>query len=150
MTTSLEPAPPGQPAAGSAPPAGTAGVSGFDPWAAELARLDEAAELIGLEDDIKSMLSRPKRVLEVAVPVRRDDGHVEVFVGWRVHHDTARGPAKGGLRFHSALTREDVQALAIAMTWKCAVVDLPFGGGKGGVRCDPATLSLYELERLTR
>jgi glutamate dehydrogenase (NAD(P)+) len=150
MTTSLEPATPGQSAAGSAPPAGTVGASGFDCWTAELARLDEAAELIGLEDDVKAMLSRPKRVLEVAVPVRRDDGHVEVFVGWRVHHDTARGPAKGGLRFHPALTREDVQALAIAMTWKCAVVDLPFGGGKGGVRCDPATLSLYELERLTR
>ncbi|HLF40126.1 MAG TPA: Glu/Leu/Phe/Val dehydrogenase, partial [Acidimicrobiia bacterium] len=122
----------------------------FDPWEAEVARLEDAAALLGLEDDLLAMLARPKRVLEVAVPVRRDDGRIEVFVGWRIHHDTARGPAKGGLRFHPALTRGDVQALAIAMTWKCAVVDLPFGGGKGGVRCDPAVLSAYELERLTR
>jgi glutamate dehydrogenase (NAD(P)+) len=112
--------------------------------------MQEAAELVGLEDDILAMLSRPKRVLEVSVPIRRDDGRVEVYTGWRVHHDTARGPAKGGLRFHPNLTREDIQALAIAMTWKCAVVDLPFGGGKGGVRCDPATLSSAELERVTR
>ncbi len=122
----------------------------FDPWEAELARLADAANLIGLEDNVLAMLARPKRVLEVAVPVRRDDGRIDVFVGWRVHHDTARGPAKGGLRFHPALTREDVQALAIAMTWKCAVVDLPFGGSKGGVRCDPSALSTPELERLTR
>jgi glutamate dehydrogenase (NAD(P)+) len=150
MTTSLEPAAPGQPVAGVPPPAGTVGAGGFDPWAAELSRLDEAARLIGLEDDLRAMLSRAQRVLEVAVPVRRDDGRLDVFVGWRVHHDTARGPAKGGLRFHPALTREDVAALAMAMTWKCAVVDLPFGGGKGGVRCDPAALSAYELERVTR
>jgi glutamate dehydrogenase (NAD(P)+) len=122
----------------------------FDPWAAEVARLDEAAELVGLEDSLLAMLRRPKRVLEVSVPVRRDDGRVDVYVGWRVHHDTARGPAKGGLRFHPSLTREDVQALAIAMTWKCAVADLPFGGAKGGVRCDPGVLSSFELERLTR
>ena len=122
----------------------------FNPWAAEVARLEEAAELVGLEDSLLAMLSRPKRVLEVSVPVRRDDGRVDVYVGWRVHHDTARGPAKGGLRFHPSLTREDVQALAIAMTWKCAVVDLPFGGAKGGVRCDPSVLSTFELERLTR
>lgn len=113
-------------------------------------RLEEAARLIGLEDDVLAVLSRPKRVLEVSVPVRRDDGRVEVFVGWRIHHDTARGPAKGGLRFHPALTKEDVAALAIAMTWKCAIVDLPFGGGKGGVRCDPSLLSTAELERVTR
>jgi glutamate dehydrogenase (NAD(P)+) len=122
----------------------------FNPWAAEVARLEEAAELVGLEESLLAMLSRPKRVLEVSVPIRRDDGGIEVFVGWRVHHDTARGPAKGGLRFHPSLTREDVQALAIAMTWKCAVVDLPFGGAKGGVRCDPGLLSSFELERLTR
>ena len=95
-------------------------------------------------------LPRPKRILEVSVPIRRDDGHVDIFTGWRVHHDTTRGPAKGGIRFHPALTKEDVAALAIAMTWKCAVVDLPFGGGKGGVRCDPSSLSAAELERITR
>jgi glutamate dehydrogenase (NAD(P)+) len=127
----------------------TAGES-FDPWLAEVTRLEDAAGLIGLEDNLLKMLSRPKRVLEVAVPIRMDDGRVEVFVGWRVHHDTARGPAKGGLRFHPDLTREDVQALAIAMTWKCAVVDLPFGGAKGGVRCDPGKLSIVELEHVTR
>src|SRR5919206_2544825 len=107
MTTSLDPAAPaGDSVAGTAAPARTpvAGASGFDPWAAELARLDEAAELISLDPDILAMLRRPKRVLEVAVPVRRDDGRVEVYVGWRVHHDTARGPAKGGLRFHPNLT----------------------------------------------
>ena len=150
MATSIDPA---APAGGSASaPAGgpPAPDVPFDPWLAEVARLEDAARLLGLEDNLLAMLSRPKRVLEVAVPVRRDDGRIEVFVGWRVHHDTARGPAKGGLRFHPSLTREDVQALAIAMTWKCAVVDLPFGGAKGGVRCDPASLSLIELERLTR
>lgn len=154
MTTSLEPVPPAGERAPTGGPredeAAAPGAAGFDPWAAELARLEDAARLVGLEDNLLAMLSRPKRVLEVAVPVRRDDGRVDVFVGWRVHHDTARGPAKGGLRFHPSLTRQDVQALAIAMTWKCAVVDIPFGGAKGGVRCDPSGLSLFELERLTR
>ena len=150
MTRALDPpAPPGS--AGSAQPAEPAPTSTrFDPWQSEVERLEEAARLIGLEDDVLAVLSRPKRVLEVSVPVRRDDGHVDVFVGWRIHHDTARGPAKGGLRFHPALTKEDVAALAIAMTWKCAIVDLPFGGGKGGVRCNPSTLSTAELERVTR
>ncbi len=144
MTRALDPPAPPEPAE-PAPPA-----SRFDPWQAEVERLEEAAKLVGLEEDVLAVLSRPKRILEVSVPIRRDDGRVEVFVGWRIHHDTARGPAKGGLRFHPALTKEDVAALAIAMTWKCAVVDLPFGGGKGGVRCDPSTLSLNELERVTR
>jgi glutamate dehydrogenase (NAD(P)+) len=144
VTRALDPPAPSEPA-DSEPVA-----SKFDPWQAEIERLEEAAELVGLEDDVLAVLSRPKRILEVSVPVRRDDGRVDVFVGWRIHHDTARGPAKGGLRFHPALTKEDVAALAIAMTWKCAVVDLPFGGGKGGVRCDPATLSTGELERVTR
>jgi glutamate dehydrogenase (NAD(P)+) len=154
MTASIDPVAPAGDAADPRPAKPLARVPApgvaYDPWAAEVARLEDAAALIGLEDDILAMLSRPKRVLEVAVPVRKDDSRVEVYVGWRVHHDTARGPAKGGLRFHPELTREDVQALAIAMTWKCAVVDLPFGGGKGGVRCDPTRLSIHELERLTR
>ena len=153
MTASIDPVTPAGGASdpGSAKPlARVPAAEHYDPWAAEISRLEDAAGLIGLEDDLLAMLSRPKRVLEVAVPVRGDDGRVEVYVGWRIHHDTARGPAKGGLRFHPSLTREDVQALAIAMTWKCAVVDLPFGGGKGGVRCDPSTLSLHELERVTR
>jgi glutamate dehydrogenase (NAD(P)+) len=120
------------------------------PWEAVLERLDEAAKLIGLDPDVHAMLRRPKRILEVAVPVRMDDGRVEVFQGWRVHHDTTRGPAKGGIRFHPDVDADEVSALAATMTLKCSVVDIPFGGGKGGVRCDPRTLSIGELERLTR
>jgi len=122
----------------------------FDPWQAMLDRLDDAAGLVGLDPDIHAMLRVPRRVLEVAVPVRMDDGRVEVFTGWRVHHDTTRGPGKGGIRFHPAVDVREVNALAAAMTFKCAVADLPFGGAKGGVRCDPTQLSLGELERLTR
>ena len=120
------------------------------PWEAVVERLDDAAKLIGLDEDVHQMLRRPKRILEVAVPVRMDDGRVEVFQGWRVHHDTTRGPAKGGIRFHPDVDADEVSALAASMTLKCSVVDIPFGGGKGGVRCDPRTLSLGELERLTR
>jgi glutamate dehydrogenase/leucine dehydrogenase len=122
----------------------------YDPWAAVLERIDDAAELVGLDPDIHRMLRVPKRVLEVSVPVRMDDGHVEVFTGWRIHHDTTRGPAKGGIRFHPDTDAWEVAALAADMTLKTAVVDIPFGGGKGGVRCDPRTLSSGELERLTR
>ncbi len=119
-------------------------------WTTALDRLDQAAALAGLDPDIHRMLRTPKRVLEVAVPVRMDDGRVEVFTGWRVHHDTTRGPGKGGIRFHPQVDADEVKALAAAMTWKTAVLHLPFGGAKGGVRCDPTTLSLGELERLTR
>ena len=121
-----------------------------DPWAAILERLDDAAVLTGLDPDIHRMLRIPRRVLEVAVPVRMDDGRVEVFLGWRIHHDTTRGPAKGGIRFHPEVDAREVTALAAGMTLKTAVLDLPFGGAKGGVRCDPTRLSLGELERLTR
>lgn len=121
-----------------------------DPWEAVLERLDDAAKLTGLDEDIHRLLRTPRRVLEVAVPVRMDDGRVEVFTGWRVHHDTTRGPAKGGIRFHPDLDARELCALAAAMTFKTAVADLPFGGAKGGVRCDPARLSLGELERVTR
>ena len=121
-----------------------------DPWQAVLDRLDDAAKLTGIDPDIHRMLRRPRRVLEVAVPVRMDDGRVEVFAGWRVHHDTTRGPAKGGIRFHPDVDAREVTALAANMTFKTAVANLPFGGAKGGVRCDPTVLSLGELERLTR
>ncbi|HVE46964.1 MAG TPA: Glu/Leu/Phe/Val dehydrogenase [Acidimicrobiales bacterium] len=124
--------------------------SGADAWAAVLERLDDAAELMAIDPDIHRMLRTPRRVLEVAVPVRMDDGKVEVFQGWRVHHDTTRGPAKGGLRFHPDLDVLEVTALAASMTFKTAVTNLPFGGAKGGVRCDPSRLSLRELEHLTR
>ena len=119
-------------------------------WQAVLARLDDAAALIGLDADVHRMLRSCERVLEVAVPVRMDDGRVEVFTGWRVHHDTTRGPGKGGIRFHPDVDVDEVRALAAGMTFKTAVADLPFGGAKGGVRCDPSALSLAELERLTR
>jgi glutamate dehydrogenase (NAD(P)+) len=119
-------------------------------WQAVLDHLDEAAELAKLDPDVHRMLRTPRRLLEVSVPVRMDDGSVEVFTGWRVHHDTTRGPGKGGIRFHPDLDADEVKALAAMMTFKTALVDLPFGGAKGGVRCDPRKLSLSELERVTR
>src|ERR671916_1066696 len=119
-------------------------------WQAVLDHLDEAAELAKLDADVHRILRRPRRVLEVSVPVRLDDGSVEVFTGWRVHHDTTRGPGKGGIRFHPDLDVEEVKALAAMMTFKTALVALPFGGAKGGVRCAPRRLSLAELERVTR
>lgn len=125
-------------------------VSDYDPWGAVLDRLDDAAALIGVDAGVHKMLRVPKRVLEVAVPIRMDDHRVEVFTGWRIHHDTTRGPAKGGLRFHPALDAREVAALAAGMTFKTAIASLPFGGAKGGVRCDPTTMSEGELERLTR
>src|SRR5437762_6918230 len=124
--------------------------SATDPWDAVLERLDDAAKLTAVDPDIHRMLRHPKRVLEVAIPVRMDDGRVEVFTGWRVHHDTTRGPAKGGIRFHPDVDAAEDTALAAAMTFKTAVANLPFGGAKGGVRVDPTQLSLGELERLTR
>ncbi len=121
-----------------------------DAWHTVLERLDDAAKLADLDPDIHRLLRTPARVLEVAVPVRLDDGSIEVFTGWRVHHDTTRGPGKGGIRFHPEVDADEVKALAAAMTFKTAVLDLPFGGAKGGVRCDPTVMSLGELERLTR
>jgi glutamate dehydrogenase (NAD(P)+) len=122
----------------------------YDPWTAMLERINDAAVLARIDPDVVRILSVCERVLEVAVPVRMDHGEVEVFKGWRVHHDTTRGPAKGGLRFHPDLGAREVAALAAEMTLKTAVVDIPFGGGKGGVRCDPRKLSSEELEHLTR
>ena len=119
-------------------------------WSAVLERLDDAAKLAGTDPAIHRLLRRCERTLEVSVPVRMDDGSVEVFAGWRVHHDTTRGPGKGGIRFHPDLDADEVKALAAGMTFKTAITDLPFGGAKGGVRCDPNRLSLSELERLTR
>ena len=126
------------------------GESGYDPWSAVVQRIDDAAALVGLDPDIHCMLRVPKRILEVSIPVRMDSGHVEVFTGWRIHHDTTRGPGKGGIRFHPSIGAAEVAALAADMTLKTAVVDIPFGGAKGGVRCDPRLLSIGELERLTR
>jgi glutamate dehydrogenase (NAD(P)+) len=125
-------------------------MSRYDPWKAILERIHDAASLVDVDPAVIALMSHPERVLQVAVPVRMDDGHVEVFTGWRAHHSTIRGPAKGGIRFHPDVTADEVVALSAEMTLKCAVVGIPFGGGKGGVACDPRLLSDAELERLTR
>ncbi len=121
-----------------------------DDWEVMQRRFDDAASIVGLDPSIHRQLRIPRRVLEVAVPVRMDSGEVEVFSGWRVLHDDSRGPAKGGIRFHQDVDGHEVTALAAGMTFKTAVLDVPFGGAKGGVRVDPRNLSSGELERLTR
>jgi glutamate dehydrogenase (NAD(P)+) len=111
---------------------------------------DESAERLALPNGCREMLRQPWRELRVQVPVRMDDGHIEVFTGYRVQHNGARGPYKGGVRYHPLADMEEVRALASLMTWKNALVNLPFGGAKGGVQCDPRQLSESELNRLTR
>ena len=115
-----------------------------------MSRFDRAAELLDLEPGLYKVLRHPEKQIIVSCPVMMDSGEVEVFTGYRVLYNTSRGPAKGGIRFDMAVTLEEVKALAAWMTWKCAVVNLPFGGAKGGVLCDPAKMSVGELERLTR
>jgi glutamate dehydrogenase (NAD(P)+) len=110
---------------------------------------ERAAEQLALDPGLREILQRPERELIVSVPIVRDDGRVEVFAGCRVQHSTARGPAKGGVRYHPHVTVDEVAGLASLMTWKCAVVDIPYGGAKGGVICDPATMSQNELRQLT-
>jgi glutamate dehydrogenase (NAD(P)+) len=111
---------------------------------------EQAADRLHLDEGIRSILRTPKRCLTVSIPVRMDDGSYKVFIGHRVAHNMARGPAKGGIRFHPDVNLDEVKALASWMTWKCACLDLPFGGGKGGVAVDPHKLSKLELERMTR
>jgi len=111
---------------------------------------DQAAERLGLEDGVRRLLRRPWRELQVAVPVRMDDGSIEVFNGYRVQHNGVRGPYKGGVRYHPDADLEEIRALASLMTWKNALVDIPFGGAKGGVQCAPGTMSEAELNALTR
>ena len=120
------------------------------PLAVAQALLDEVGERLRVEKQWVEVLRRPKEARTVCFPLRRDDGSVEMFTGYRVHHNLARGPAKGGLRYDPSLDLDEVVALAMWMTWKCAVANIPFGGAKGGVCCDPGALSLDELERLTR
>ncbi len=122
----------------------------LNPWLSAEARFDTAAARLGLDDGICKVLRSPSRELTVHIPVQLDDGRIEVFTGYRVQHSIARGPAKGGIRFAPDVTIDEVRALASWMTWKCAVVNIPFGGGKGGVICDPTLLSQSELERITR
>lgn len=120
------------------------------PLYAALTQLDEAAELIGLDEAIHRKLRKPKRVMMVSIPTLMDDGTVKVFTGYRAQHSMERGPCKGGIRYHPEVTLEEVIALAMWMTWKCAVVNIPYGGAKGGVVCNPKEMSEGELERMTR
>jgi glutamate dehydrogenase (NAD(P)+) len=113
-------------------------------------QFDIAAEYLKLDAGLRQILRTPKRVLEVSIPTKMDNGQVKVFTGYRVQHNVARGPAKGGIRYHPNVTLDEVKALATWMTWKCATVNIPYGGGKGGVICDPKRMSKAELERMTR
>jgi glutamate dehydrogenase (NAD(P)+) len=119
-------------------------------WQAALSQLEEAARSMDLDPGVHEVLRNPKRVLTVAVPTRMDDGSVKVFTGYRVHHNTSRGPSKGGIRYHPDVSMDEVKALAMWMTWKCAIVGIPYGGAKGGVVIDPRSVSERELERMTR
>jgi glutamate dehydrogenase (NAD(P)+) len=121
-----------------------------NPYDMAIQQFDNVVDRLKLDPGIAKVLRHPQRELIVHFPVKLDDGSVQVFTGFRVHHNIARGPAKGGLRFDKAVNIDEVRALAMWMTWKCAVVDIPFGGAKGGVICDPKNMSMAELERLTR
>ena len=121
-----------------------------NPFESMMERFDRAAQLLNLNPDLYAVMRVPNRELKVYIPVRLDSGRLEVFEGYRVQHNFARGPAKGGIRYSPDVTLDEVRALAAWMTWKCAVVNVPFGGAKGGVICDPMQMSQGELERLTR
>jgi glutamate dehydrogenase (NAD(P)+) len=121
-----------------------------NPFEAMMARFDHAAHLLALDPGLYRVLRHPEKQVIVSVPIQRDNGEIDAFTGYRVLHNTSRGPAKGGIRFDKQVTLDEVKALAAWMTWKCAVVNIPFGGAKGGVVCDPTTLSINELERITR
>lgn len=121
-----------------------------NPFEAMMLRFDRAAELLDLEPGLYKVLRNPEKQIIISIPVLKDNGEVEVFTGYRVLYNTSRGPAKGGIRFDMQVTLEEVKALAAWMTWKCAVVNIPFGGAKGGVVCDPHSMSTGELEKLTR
>ena len=125
-------------------------VKKLSPWESQLLTVKKTCELMGLEPAVYEVVSYPKAVLKVALPLKMDDGTVKVFEGVRIHHNDARGPTKGGIRYHPNIDLDTEMALAAWMTWKNAVVALPYGGGKGGINCDPKTLSQGELERLTR
>ncbi len=122
----------------------------FNMLANARAYFEAAADRLGLNQNIKDILQRTERELMVNIPVNMDDGSVQVFEGYRVQHNSARGPYKGGIRYHPQVSMDEVRALAALMTWKCSVADIPYGGGKGGITCEPADLSTRELEQLTR
>src|SRR5450755_87100 len=122
----------------------------LNPYRISQIQFDIAAEYLKLDPGMRQILRAPKRVLEVSVPTKMDNGQIKVFTGFRVQHNVARGPAKGGIRYHPAVTLDEVKALAAWMTWKTATVNIPYGGGKGGVICDPKRMTKPELERMTR
>lgn len=122
----------------------------MNPLVAAQSRVKVACDKLGLPADVYEILKNPQRTLEVSIPVRMDDGSIRVFTGYRAQHNTAIGPSKGGVRFHPMVTKDEVSALSIWMTFKCAVTGIPYGGGKGGIIVDPKTLSTGELERLCR
>jgi glutamate dehydrogenase (NAD(P)+) len=130
--------------------AGSATLASDDPWAMALKQFSAVARRVKLTPGMEKFLATPQRELIVGFPVKMDDGRIEVFTGYRVHHSRVLGPTKGGIRYHLGVTLNEVRALAMWMTWKCALVHLPYGGAKGGVIVDPYTLSQGELERLTR
>src|ERR671925_995413 len=122
----------------------------LNPFRIAMRQFDTAAERCGLEPGLREVLRRPRRALSLSLPVKMDDGSIRVFEGFRVQHNNSRGPCKGGIRYHPDVTFDEVKALASWMTWKCATVNIPYGGGKGGIRVDPHKLSTGELERMTR
>src|SRR3989442_14638040 len=122
----------------------------LNPFEIAQKQFDSAAEKLGLDEGMRQVLRHPKRQLIVAIPTLMDDGSVHVYEGYRVQHNIARGPAKGGIRYRPKVTLDEVKALAFWMTWKCATVNIPYGGAKGGVACDPKSMSQGELERMTR
>jgi glutamate dehydrogenase/leucine dehydrogenase len=133
-----------------ATPKPVASPENLNPFQFALKQFDRAADHLELDPGTRDVLRNPKRQLTVSIPVKMDDGSVRVFQGYRVQHSIARGPSKGGIRYHPGVTIDEVKALAMWMTWKCAVVNIPFGGAKGGVICDPHKMSMGEVERMTR
>ena len=123
---------------------------GQDLWDTVVAALDDVAARLNLDPGIHAILRQPERELTVAVPVVMDDGKITIYTGYRVQHSSARGPCKGGIRYHVDVDLNEVRALSAMMTWKCAVIGIPYGGAKGGIRCDPTQMSRHELERMTR
>lgn len=122
----------------------------INPFQVALKQLEEAAKILNLDKGMFDVLAHPKRVLTVSIPVKMDDGSMRVFTGYRSQHNDARGPYKGGIRYHPDVTIDEVKALSMWMTWKCAIADIPYGGGKGGIICNPKEMSENELERMTR
>jgi glutamate dehydrogenase (NAD(P)+) len=129
---------------------GSSTASAINPYQTAVQQLDEASKLIKLDDGMRQVLANPKRVLTVSLPVKMDNNEIKVFTGFRSQHNDARGPYKGGIRYHPQVSIDEIKALSMWMTWKCAVADIPYGGGKGGIICNPKEMSEDELERLTR